>query len=79
MGDASTYLRPDGRGKLSLDKDFYLGSRGMMGDSPALTAFLEQMVDSSLFERFVDMRRAQVWMFLRVTTIPRWHQLYPCP
>lgn len=60
VGDASLYLRPGANGRLSLDKDFYLGSRGMLGDGPALSGFLEQMVESSLFERFVEMRRVQV-------------------
>lgn len=59
-GDASTYLRPDRSGKLQMDTDFYLGSRGMLGDGPALSNFLNELVQSQLFEKFVDSRKGQV-------------------
>jgi hypothetical protein len=48
VGDASTYLRPDRAGKLQLDRDFYLGSREMLCDSPPLRAFLEEFVQSQV-------------------------------
>jgi len=60
VGDASTYLRLDRSGKLVLDRDFYIGSRGLMGDGPHLSNFLLELVQSRAFDRLAETRKVQM-------------------
>ncbi len=71
VGDWSAYLRPDRTGKLVLDRDFYIGSRGMLGDGPHLSNFLLELVQSQLFERLAESRKAQASAELNRIASPR--------
>ncbi len=72
-GDASTYLRTVGGGgrQLLFDRDFYIGSRGMLGDGPALSMLLLELVQTKGFERLAEGRKDRELRFLTGAASPR--------